>query len=266
MKIKANIANIAVCVGLVVLEVCMTGCVYSYYRIVNSCFLNEERCQYVGNDAVTLCTLWQSSERRIFYPRDFSFSTPRGDGDWFYLFIKEPICRIPTVFIEIPFGFLNRRFQEVPILINLPKGVGLHSDNNPYGKLACYGSSVQIVTNTLDKECLGIMMTTPVFDNGGDLVSVDMTYRRESNGTNIDIPLGVGPLWDWIYFTGPNDCYVLSEINKYSNYSLSVFGIIVHEDYEWPLSLLWHLDLRTGERKRVAWFDNGTWEGQTLAK
>lgn len=90
-----------------------------------------------------------------------------------------------------------------------------------------------------------------------DGVCLDMTYRRTVAGKTVEVPLGSGPLYDWIYFTVPDECYALRRCTNWNFHNLSFCGVTIHEDYKWPLPFLWRIDLRKGRRELIAWLDDG---------
>lgn len=238
---------------------CATGCVYSYCSLESANFNRNVDTHFADGGSIALDTVWASSDSYIFYPRDFSFTTCHGDGDWFYFFVKEPLCHLPTLLIELPFVLLNRSFRTDTISVDLPDREGTGNEVSLSRILMPYrDGSVIAVTNKLDGAGHGAMMIRPVRNGDGAFTdTVDLTYRRETSEGVVEIPIGVGLSFSWIYFTSRGECYVMRRVGTWSAYNLSFCGVTIHEDYKWPIPFLWRIDLAAGTRVPIAWFDRG---------
>lgn len=249
---------------LTFVAVLMCGCVHSYYKlevvdwreVAPGCRGNGESEAVV--DPTKLDTVWVSTEKTIFYPRDFYFCKPRYIGDWRNWAI-DTLCRFPTVFIELPFSLLNYSFAEVPISVGSTMTMEI-SDEVFYSKarISCWqmGQSV-VLTNKIDDAGHGVMSACVVRGNEDGELSLDMTYWYESGGRTHEIPIGVGPMCNLIYFTGRHECFLLREFTSWDACNRSFCGIAIREDYKWPIPFLWRIDLLTGIRETVAWLDKG---------
>ena len=116
------------------------------------------------------------------------------------------------------------------------------------------------VTNTFDKTCVATMQVNRVKDDS----VYELVYRREIDGARADVPVvGVYGVPVWVYFVSQEDCYVMNyrQFDGRYSYNLSLFGVLIHEDYEFPTPFLWHIDLKTGVRNPVAWLNE---DGEVL--
>lgn len=242
----------------------VSGCVHSYYALEVNRFKDaaaDAAVQCVGNESRAIDTVWVETHRTLFYADDFSYCKRHGDGDWFY-YVKEGLCRFPTVLIEVPFWFLNRSFRYSMIGVEAPDDSGLENGNAivradiPWwrvnGKVP-----VHAVTNSLDSTGLSYLMVelaevegTP--EDESPRSKRIMKYIRNCGDTTEEIPLGECSRCDYVYFTGRDECYVLKEL-RYK--TLSFCGIAIDDDA--PVPFVWRIDLRTGRREPVAWLDRG---------
>jgi len=239
--------------------VLMCGCVHSYYSLQPAMEGCGKDGLGVGVVLTEIDTLWVSAEKTIFYPRDFWFCKPRYLGDWKRQAI-DTACRFPTVLVEVPFALLNSSFREIPISV---ESAGCDDKMRGYAhsktRVALWPLSIGSVAITNNMDCArhGVMIVSGGHCDKYGERSLSMTYKCEVEGSPREILIGDGPVVNWIYFTSQRECFVLREYTSWDACNCSLCGIAIREDYKWPIPFLWRIDLETGSREPIAWFDKG---------
>lgn len=259
---KSNI-RIIVCRAIVMsLLFGTTGCVYSYYEVhVKAGQTKTDRVLNCDKENGILDVVRLDAMRTIFYPEDFEYVHRYSDGDNWCL-LAEVLCRLPTVLIEVPFYFLNRRGEEVPISSEM---FGIADASFVDNILCCY-----VPWGLLDAETTCIAITNKLGGVGDDVATMcvewrnadsrdksghlfpKMTYKCTAAGKSFDVSIAEGLLCDWMYFTDKYECYALREVKLET---CSFCGIMI--DRKELIPFLWRIDLRTGNCESVAWLDKG---------
>ena len=116
------IKNIPMIVFGIVLVSLNSGCIYSYYELnVPSCAAElNQRVAIIADDGgrmANLSALYTYTWRRtLFYPKGFYFFYG-GGHDGYQNFLKEAVCRLPTVLLEVPFNSINRGERRVELCL-----------------------------------------------------------------------------------------------------------------------------------------------------
>lgn len=242
--------------SLLMLAVCTDGCIYSYVEMQISWQQSAGQDLHTDNYKSVLDTILVKNDSYIFYPRDFSFSKRHGDGDWFYYYVKEPLCRFPTILIEMPFYLLNSESHLEEIAIpsadnEVERCLGIFPYVVPHDV-----RNIIALTNALGGVEAGVMSIRPVqHDAESNNGVVNLTYSRKFEGEVAEIKIGDIPSFDRIYFTGEDACYVMSRFGSWTAYNLSFFGFPIQESIKMPIPFLWRIDLKNGERELIAYYD-----------
>lgn len=259
---KTNIRIIARRAIVMALLLDTTGCVYSYYEVhVKNGQTTTDRILSCDKENGVLDVVRLDAKRTIFYPEDFEYVHRYSDGDNWHLW-KEALCRLPTVLIEVPFYFLNRRGEDVPISSEM---LGIADASVVNNLLCCY-----VPWGLLDAETTCIAITNKLGCVGTDVATMcvewrnacsmdktghpfpKMTYRCTATGKSFDVSMPDGLLCDWIYFADKYECYALREVKLET---CSFCGIMINGKELIPF--LWRIDIKTGNSEPVAWLDKG---------
>ncbi len=131
---KTNIRIIALRAIVMALLLGTTGCVYSYYEVrVKNGQTTTDMILSCDKENGVLDVVCLNAKRTIFYPEDFEYVHRYSDGDNWY-FWKEALCRLPTIFIELPFYFINVHREEIPIQFDMLGIADVSLDKN----ISCY--------------------------------------------------------------------------------------------------------------------------------
>ena len=262
---KTNIRIIARRAIVMALLLGTTGCVYSYYEVrVKNGQTTTDMILSCDKENGVLDVVCLNAKRTIFYPEDFEYVHRYSDGDNWY-FWKEALCRLPTIFIELPFYFINVHREEIPILFDMLGIADVSLDKN----ISCYKvpwwrlnteTSCLAITNKIG--CVGDDVAAMyVEESNTDSMDIStskrslikMTYRYMTSGKSFDVPIATDRFCSRIYFTDMYKCYALSDVVKLE--TCSFCGIMIKCDEKVPF--LWRIDLKTGNREPVAWLDKG---------
>ena len=148
---KTNIRIIARRAIVMALLLGTTGCVYSYYEVhVKNGQTTMDRILSCDKENGVLDVVRLDAKRTIFYPEDFEYVHRYSDGDNWHLW-KEALCRLPTVLIEVPFYFLNRRGEDVPISSEM---LGIADASVVNNLLCCYSRTNLGVSEPMWLRCV----------------------------------------------------------------------------------------------------------------
>ena len=166
-----RIVSIAAAVAVAAFAISQSGCIYSRYKAhVTSLdpgnwgskeLSQKEDFVEVKDGKLVLRRVKVTRGRSIIYPPDFAFFWKGGnDGAW----LEELVCRFPTMWLELPFAYLNYRETtsdfEIPVPWQSPGDeriplVDIYSLENgkemkTYGRVDCGSTVVQA------EECGGL--------------------------------------------------------------------------------------------------------------